>query len=1153
MAKNSMTFNASIRLNSTQFKKGVADVQKSIKSLQNSFLSLAGAIGMGLSFRRLGDSLLDAATKMSDAKDVLSNTSKGIKEYGENLEWLRKISNEYGQDMTETIKTFAQFRQAAKYSKLSIEEVRDVFESLTRASGAFNLSADKTNAVMRTVGQMLSRGTIDNQRYVKQLNTALPGAYNMMAQAAYNAGLITENSVEALEKAIKDGKILADKVLPSFSKVLNDVTQNATFDTLQNSMNRLKNSWTELVEGADFEGFYKGIIDNATKVVKYFSEGFWTKIFTGAAFVAGASMVTKFFKNFVIEARATRVAAEAEFNKLYSNIGKKYQSIKLMPGGDASRGTIVPGSSFGGTNGQLKNAKMQWVDPSVLKYLKLEEKQLISLKKAIADYNDDLLKMSNAQKVATGKPYFDSKTTARIEKVNGKLKESIRVAEQGSDAFKDYNSNASLLGTTVGKLGSAFKKLGAMIGAAFQAVLIGAIIAGITNIITQLITARKEAERIKNIGNEMEETVKKAGGENSKRLIQLTRIRKALEDINDETDDAKRTQLINEANKALGRTGDNLLTIEDDIKTKVIPAIDEYIDKIKEAAKQQAILSLVTEKTGKVIQLEAENAAYNEEIKALKASGKYTTTYNNWNPGGNYGGASMTVTTGLTKEARNLENKLSKNNTEITALNDGIDRILKMADESTLAAIYGGKDTVLEQELITSGGTSGGTKTKTPQSVLSDYKKSLTELDNQFKAGAILAGDYKKKVEDLNQKTFEEFSAFGWDTAVKALATSADKALAEELRKTATAKLLEGLDDPEAIAEFDKEMEEEAKKSLDKFKEAWDKYIEYAKKNPVLGKVDSSDWYMYSGKPEKGQTYSERETHFNSEYLKEYEKYVDDLESYRDDLKEALKNMTDPASIKRLNELLDQTIERLKNAKIEVKDLKTKANIAELEKDISDLKKEGLDSVFSSITSVADGMDRLYRAIQSIKQINEETWQIEELENFLTGLNAIIQAFEVIKSIIEAVTAVTKVYEKIKEKQAAKAIALNAAEAASESAKGSAAAGAAAAGAASSTASIPIIGPILAVAAVAAVTAAILAGMKKFATGGFVNGPRFGDKNVVRANGGEYIMTTAQQKRLLDVFDGKSNAGFGNKEITFKLRGTDIIGAIQATERRMKG
>ena len=92
----------------------------------------------------------------------------------------------------------------------------------------------------------------------------------------------------------------------------------------------------------------------------------------------------------------------------------------------------------------------------------------------------------------------------------------------------------------------------------------------------------------------------------------------------------------------------------------------------------------------------------------------------------------------------------------------------------------------------------------------------------------------------------------------------------------------------------------------------------------------------------------------------------------------------------------------------------------------------------------------------------------------------------------------------------------------------------------------------MAVAAVATIVAALLAGMGKFANGGFVNGPRTGDRNVIRANGGEYVMTTAQQRRLLEIMDGKTkNSGVG--EVEFKIRGTDLIGAIKNTQSRMKG
>ena len=95
-----------------------------------------------------------------------------------------------------------------------------------------------------------------------------------MSQAAYNAGVITENTTAALEEAMKKGKVMADDVLPSFAKVLNDVTENADFDSLQTSINRMKNSFTELVEGANFEGLYKGLVDNATKTLNWLKVDF---------------------------------------------------------------------------------------------------------------------------------------------------------------------------------------------------------------------------------------------------------------------------------------------------------------------------------------------------------------------------------------------------------------------------------------------------------------------------------------------------------------------------------------------------------------------------------------------------------------------------------------------------------------------------------------------------------------------------------------------------------------------------------------------------------------------------------------------------------------------------------------------------------------
>lgn len=1148
-----MNFTASLRLNSTQFKKGVSDIQRSLKGLQTSFMSLAGALGLGLSFGRLGQSLMDTATKLSTAKNVLQNVSKEFGEYGQNLEWLKRISNEYGQDLITLVNSFAQFRAAAASSKLSLEQMRDIYESLTRAAGAFHLSADRTNDMMMAVTQMLSKGKVAAEELRRQLGNVLPGAFNLMAQAAYNAGIITENTTAALEDAMKSGKVIAEQVLPAFAKELNEVTSNADFNSLQTSMNRLKNSWTTMVEGANFEGFYKGIIDGAQKVVHFFETGFWPKIAGTAVGIFGA-IGTGWGKSFIRDVKETNAAAIQEFEKTYKRLrALQNKSMEIMReklnGSGRDLGlerleTTLNGWKKALIPRHLLNPKQSHLDRS------LSEKDILELQKAAQAYNEELLKLDRIQRQVTGRGLYTKKDIANINAANAGLAANTDKLKGTESAFQMVNGQVGLFGTAMSKLGSIAKSVLSALGSAFASIAVGAVIGGITYLISKLIEARSEAKRIKNIADDMKKSVTEISEEEGTRLGKLMSIKKALEAIDkDTTSVATKKSLIDQVNKELGRTDDNLLKVGDDIKNKVIPALDEYIRKVKDAAMQQQIMAQISSATTRIAQLEMENMSSRLDTNYGKTKTSRV----------NVDGEVIEITR-LTTKADKLQKNIDKNNKEIEELNKGINRLFNpevaeddfvgptppwQANQETARAILGWNTKT------NNGGGGGGDDGKnkvTPQSTLQEYQKELQKLDNQYKAGAILAADYKEQVEKLNQKVFEDLSSFGWDNAIKGLATSADKALAEELKKTATAKLLEGLDDPEEIAEFDKAMKEEAERAYENLKNAWDKYLEYVKKKPAIGSVDDSDGYMYSKRRSKRQTYSEYDTHFIGEELDVWEKYVDDLNNYKQDLEDALKVMTDADSVAQLNKLLDQTIEKLRLAGFVVKDLKTKANIAELERDIEDLRKEGIDGIFNSITALADGTDRLYRAVQSLQQINDSTWKNEDLENFLTGINAIIQAFEVMKTIIEAVQTTSEIFAKIKEKNSAKAIALNTAEIASENAKASAAAGAAAAGAASSTAGVPIVGPALAVAAVASVVAAIMAGMRKFATGGIVGGNSYsGDHQIARVNSGEVILNRAQQQNLLDIANGKKSSTGG--EVQFKIKGSDLVGTLKNYNR----
>lgn len=107
------------------------------------------------------------------------------------------------------------------------------------------------------------------------------------------------------------------------------------------------------------------------------------------------------------------------------------------------------------------------------------------------------------------------------------------------------------------------------------------------------------------------------------------------------------------------------------------------------------------------------------------------------------------------------------------------------------------------------------------------------------------------------------------------------------------------------------------------------------------------------------------------------------------------------------------------------------------------------------------------------------------------------------------------------------------------------------ASAAASAAQTPVVGWLMAGAAVASVMAAI-ATLPSFSQGGIFQSPlRSGDLNLARLNGGEMILTTGQQANLFNLLDGKySTAQAG--EVSFKIRGTELVGVLNNVNNRLK-
>ena len=197
---------------------------------------------------------------------------------------------------------------------------------------------------------------------------------------------------------------------------------------------------------------------------------------------------------------------------------------------------------------------------------------------------------------------------------------------------------------------------------------------------------------------------------------------------------------------------------------------------------------------------------------------------------------------------------------------------------------------------------------------------------------------------------------------------------------------------------------------------------------------------------------------------------------------------------------------------------------------------EGANEGQSAAESMANALGTLHSAFETLKD-DDASW-VEQLQ-------ALVSIMGVVNTVINACTNASNALQAAKAAEVSAETAAAAATATSATIQVAANTAVAGSGAAAATAAIPIVGPAIALVALAGILAAIGSSLPKFANGGIVSGSNYvGDNNLVRVNSGEMVLNKNQQSRLFDILDGKKAAP-GTENVTFIIKGKDLVGAIR--------
>lgn len=1084
-----LSFSIAINLLTENFKRGSNQVKAAFRSMQMQLLTFAAALGAGgLGLSNFVSRLIEVARETNRVTTALKNVSGSMSQYADNQRYLLDLAKKYGLEINALTANYAKFTAAASISGMSMMNQRKVFESVSRACTAFGMSADDSNGVMLALSQMMSKGKISSEELRLQMGERLPVALQAMAKAA---GV----SVAGLDKLMKKGKLMSADVLPKFAEALNEMIPNVDTDNLETSVNRLKNAFTEFVNGTDAQSKYKALIDWLTGAIQGLGENLkniLTLAFAALVFVA-TSAATKVWRG---------------WSSAYDNVAASGERASAMAIKATERRVAVEGT------------------------LAVKKKAELA---ALAEYEVALAE-GTAKDVLAAEIKKDKAIRARIG-AESSLEKARTIEQKALDKEKQISATTSAMAGA-----NIFKKAGIIIGAqakrlmislkgmwnSFAPALLVSVIVGIIGYFKNL---REEAERVKKIFSDYKK--ESEGITHTPEIIQL----KVIQDLYNKAADGSKlkekyqNRIIELLGGELKKNQDINDAVRERIKLLEATAKTDYFTRKKIEAEDK-LKGLYDKRGGeKAFNFQYQNAKENEGVV-------------------NFGGQApiiqeMEEAVGLRKiitdadaNIREYTEFLEKNKPPISPITD-------LDDDKK-------KKTPLqkEQESFDKQFEELGAELEIGKITQAEYNKNLGELNIKMYAQAkgtgnkeVLESEYLKARKQAAEKAIKDqdknTALVEFEKVQKDYNTKVEEARAQQAK---------GLMSQKELNTNIASLSIEAAKSAAGIKGIGDEADVFISAMQLNAKLLSSSTKI---KPRDTTfDYKKTKTDIASENLDKAKELAD---KYKEEARNIGKTLSDEvanamANVPSLEEAL-----KLAQVKEDIKNLNKELNES-LYSGVKDIasSSDRIVSAFSNLRDVmndvdASGWERIMAVWNAMTNVVDTFLSIIKMIESLTELtNKLIQAKEAEEAIDTAVTG-TKVANAATETTAEiTAIATQTAASVSANvAKTTAANTTMAAESTAAYAGIPFVGVGLAAAQIAAMEAMILAAsIPKFATGGVITGgPTSGDKILARVNAGEMILNQGQQSRLFEAINSGRLGGSGNMSstVTTRVRAKDLI------------
>lgn len=1103
MAK--LTYSVAVKLLAEDFKKGIRTVRTGFSSLQANIVTLASAIGaLDVSLSGFVSGVANVTRETQRASTVMRNVSATAAEYAENMRWAADTARHYGVYVNDLVTSFAKFRGAAAASNLTIDEQRELFDNVTRATTAFGLSADQTNGVFLALTQVIGKGKVQAEELRGQLAERMPIAMTAMAKAA-------GTTVAGLEDLMKQGRLTAD-ILPEFGRALAEMTAGAQTDTLEASISRLRNAAQQFTDSLDLGGAMKQAADTATAAIQTAAANIGNIIVAVIAIIAGA-----------VARGGTKVWASVMAT------AKKIEATALSTEAKLQKATAA------------RVAAQQKLEQTRIAMAAATGRRLVALQKQEAA---EIRAVNNAMAA-------EQAALTRVQETRA------RAAAISTQTAWGRIRSAVVIGAA--KIRAALSGMWASFGPAI-------IITAVTAIIGKFVSLRKEIEEINGRLSEFRKGIAEAGKGTPLEMEVRGYMEVAQSAGASETERVQAAAIAASRTGQQGQgtkeTADDFIRrIADGVEAYFTNnAINAQREQAATAKAEQ--LTRLNEIRGSfgLSQLEGTEhfITLGDELKALRAA----IARQGFSQSNSRRYTEAEQATRIIIEADEiLQNSVGKDKgTPAPASDTDTDTDTGTGGGSTegtpsaqaeaerLTAEYA-KEVDAATALMTEGITSQ-----------TEYLKALDELRDRYLREAVTSGDTGEAMQHFADTLRAQQDAYTPAMQAADEITAAARDYAAATSEAANLREAGLMDDNEYYTALRDAAEAAARQiaAIDPTNTALKDYRKAIEN--ATGKIRQDDTPTHAAGRDRRQRQWRPDDDPRLDYrdnliggnrskalmsqLDEAEKYVNTMQERYEELKAAGADVT------------DDLIRQIEEAQGKVTDLQDALVMEEAKKD--------LKKAFSSGFGMQDMVSGIDGVVSSIEQLNEVMNDSDATgwDKFKAGFNVFMSIVGAINSTIQAIQTMQTVIGAFQAFQRTQDALTTATEVTNSSVRTTASTtemAADMAGTAAKTtkayASIPFVGVALAAAAIAAMIGMIIASKRKaksMASGGIVEGATAtGDRIATNLNAGEMVLNRRQQRNLFAMLDGQA-AGAGQPAGTpvIRLRGEDIYIAYNNYRRR---